>query len=280
MGQLQDANVVARRAKALLQLRAVGVVLHDFKSFAAVEPAGLVGVAVGIASADRYAEARGMVLVDHQQSGACPQARSEVGQESAAILLPDVRPPQMRHPQVEPPRCVRQAPGVRPKQRDVLAKVSRRRDCQRLDINAETLAIAAARNLGEHVTLLRADAWCLPDTPRRFDLGMAHLWWSHVRKQDRGRFLSHFASRLRARATLLMIDQNHAPGFGVPVSRRDADGNTYQTRWLDSGERFEVVKNYPDRAELEQSLGPACDDVRILQLTHFWAVSASFRPVP
>jgi SAM-dependent methyltransferase len=147
------------------------------------------------------------------------------------------------------------------------------------DINAETLAIAAARNLGEHVALVQADVWCLPDTPERFDLGMAHLWWSHVKKQDRGRFLSHFASRLQAHATLLMIDQNHVPGFGLPVSRRDADGNTYQTRWLDSGERFEVVKNYPDHAELEQSLGQACKDVRVLQLTHFWAVSARFRLV-
>jgi SAM-dependent methyltransferase len=148
------------------------------------------------------------------------------------------------------------------------------------DINAETLAVAAARNLGEHVALVRADAWRLPDTPERCDLGMAHLWWSHIRTQDRGRFLAHLASRLRTRATLLMIDQNHVPGFGLPIGRRDADGNTYQTRWLDSGERFEVVKNYPDRAELERSIGQACDDVRILQLIHFWAVRASFRPTP
>lgn len=147
------------------------------------------------------------------------------------------------------------------------------------DINAETLAIAAARNLGAHVTLVQADAWNLPDMTQWFELGMAHLWWSHLKKQDRGRFLSHFASRLQACATLLMIDQNYVPGFGVPISRRDADGNTYQTRWLDSGERFEVVKNYPDRAELEQSLGQACEDIGLLQLTYFWAVSASFRPV-
>jgi SAM-dependent methyltransferase len=148
------------------------------------------------------------------------------------------------------------------------------------DINAETLAIAAARNLGDHVALVRADAWCLPHTPVRSELGMAHLWWSHIRRQDRGSFLAHLASRLRRRARLLMIDQNHVPDFGLPIGRRDADGNTYQTRWLDSGERFEVVKNYCDRAELEHSIGQACEDVRILQLTHFWAVCANFRPTP
>lgn len=147
------------------------------------------------------------------------------------------------------------------------------------DINAETLAIAAERKLGEHIALVQADAWCLPNTAGRFDAGMAHLWWSHIRKQDRHKFLSHFASRLQERATLLMIDQNHVADFGAPIRRRDSDGNSYQTRWLDNGERFEVVKNYPDPAELERSLAQACDDIRILQLTHFWAVSARFRPV-
>ena len=147
------------------------------------------------------------------------------------------------------------------------------------DINAETLAIAAERKLGEHVALVQADAWCLPKTQGRFDAGMAHLWWSHIRKQDRCKFLSHFASRLQERATLLMIDQNHVPDFAAPIRRWDSDGNSYQTRWLDNGERFEVVKNYPDRAELERSLAQACDDIRILRLTHFWAVSAKFRGV-
>jgi SAM-dependent methyltransferase len=147
------------------------------------------------------------------------------------------------------------------------------------DINVQTLAIAADRKLGERVTLVQADAWCLPNTLGRFDLGMAHLWFSHVRKQDQSRFLSHFASRLQDRATLLMIDQNPVPDFGMPISRWDADGNSYQVRWLDSGKRFEVVKNYFDHAELERSVAKACEDIRILQLSYFWAVSARFRPV-
>jgi SAM-dependent methyltransferase len=32
------------------------------------------------------------------------------------------------------------------------------------DINAETLAIAAERKLGEHIALVQADAWCPPNT--------------------------------------------------------------------------------------------------------------------
>jgi SAM-dependent methyltransferase len=144
------------------------------------------------------------------------------------------------------------------------------------DINAETLAIAAGRQLGSHVTLLPADAWNLPRLPDTFDLGMAHLWWSHLPKQDRGAFLARFAAHLEPGATLLMIDENLVPQVGAPVARRDAAGDTWQRRWLESGERFEIVKNYPDTAELEECVGAVCEDVRVLQLKHFWAVQARF----
>lgn len=146
------------------------------------------------------------------------------------------------------------------------------------DINPELLAIASARNLGANVALAQADCWRLPRFATRFEVGMAHLWWSHVLKQDRLRFLLHFASRLNEQATMLMIDENHVEDFGMPVGRRDAAGNSYQMRWLSSGERFEIVKNYPAPNELEACIGQVCEDIDILQLTHFWALRATVRP--
>jgi SAM-dependent methyltransferase len=147
------------------------------------------------------------------------------------------------------------------------------------DLNAEMLAIASAKCFGDNVALVRADCWRLPQFAGPFEVGMAHLWWSHVRKQDRGRFLSQLAAQLQPRGTLLMIDQNYVEGFGAPISWRDADGNTYQKRWLRNGDRFEIVKNFPDAAELERSMEDVCENVEILRLTHFWALSATFRPV-
>ena len=146
------------------------------------------------------------------------------------------------------------------------------------DISAEMLAIASAKHLGQNIALIRADCWRLPHFPRQFEVGMAHLWWSHIRKQDRGRFLSHFATRLQQRATLLMIDQNHVQDFGTPISRCDVAGNTYQTRWLSNGERFEILKNFPEAGELEHGMSETCEAIEILRLTHFWALRATFRP--
>src|SRR5690242_10858513 len=146
------------------------------------------------------------------------------------------------------------------------------------DINPAMLAIASAKNLGAHVALIEADCWQLPNFSTTFQVGMAHLWWSHVPKQDRSRFLYTFASHLQAAAILLMIDENHARDVGMQIGRRDAAGNTYQTRWLGNGERFEIVKNYPDQAELEHCFAQVCEDIDILQLTHFWALRATVRP--
>jgi ubiquinone/menaquinone biosynthesis C-methylase UbiE len=145
------------------------------------------------------------------------------------------------------------------------------------DVNAEPLAIARGKlHDAKNVTLLQADAWALPTLPGTFDAGMAHLWWSHVRRQDRAAFLARFASCLEPGATLLMIDENPVAKVGSPISRRDADGNTWQWRWLATGEQYEIVKNYFEGVELEASVSASCEDIQILQLRYFWALAARF----
>jgi len=145
------------------------------------------------------------------------------------------------------------------------------------DYNHEVLAIAARRHLGAHATLLVADAYALPDFRARFDVGMAHLWWSHVPKQRQQEFLSHFVSRLQPRAALLMIDQVYVNGFSYPMSRRGRHGDRYELRVLGNGKTHQIVKNYPETEELQQSLAEVCDEIRITRLHYFWAVSARIR---
>lgn len=145
------------------------------------------------------------------------------------------------------------------------------------DINAEMLAIAVGRAALPNVAFVQADMWHLPPLPGAFDCGMAHLWWSHLRIDERPAFLSALAARLEPQAALLMIDEILVPHVGAPVSRRDAAGNTYQRRRLASGEVFEIVKNYPGLAELEGDIASRCDTIELLRLTHFWGISARFR---
>jgi SAM-dependent methyltransferase len=144
------------------------------------------------------------------------------------------------------------------------------------DCNPSPLELARSKNLGPHVTYARADAFALPTQDCLFDGGMTHFWWSHVPLADQQRFLTHFASKLRKRAKLLMIDNTFAAG-STPIARRDALGNTYQRRRLASGDDYEILKNFPTSEELRRSLEGSCASVTVLQLEHYWAVSAVLR---
>ena len=49
---------------------------------------------------------------------------------------------------------------------------------------------------------------------------------------------------------MLIVDNRYVEGSNSRVTREDEQGNTYQRRQLDNGAEFEVLKNFPHRAEL------------------------------
>ncbi len=61
----------------------------------------------------------------------------------------------------------------------------------------------------------------------------------------------------------------------TPISRTNASGDTYQLRRLGSGGEHEVLKNFPSNEELHNALSSSFVAVKILQLQHYWAVSAT-----
>jgi len=48
----------------------------------------------------------------------------------------------------------------------------------------------------------------------------------------------------------VFFDNRYVEGSSTPISRRDAQGNTYQARKLDNGSAHEVLKNFPTEREL------------------------------
>jgi ubiquinone/menaquinone biosynthesis C-methylase UbiE len=145
------------------------------------------------------------------------------------------------------------------------------------DAAAETLAVAAKRQLGPNVALLTADTYDLPQFTTAFNAGMAHFWWSHVEKQRQRSFLSEFMKCLEPDALVLMIDQIYVEGICPVVSRYDECDNRYELRTLQSGAVYEIVKNYPSDEELLASFAEFGKDIRIMRLDHFWALSARNR---
>jgi len=145
------------------------------------------------------------------------------------------------------------------------------------DYNAEPLAIAAKRGLGAHVTFVVADAYAPPVFDGAFEVGMAHLWWSHVDKRREREFLSHFTARLQPGAELLLIDQTYSESDGIPAFRRDRAGNRYELRSLHNGRVFQIIKNYPTPDQLRASMREHCEEVEVRRLRYFWALRARVR---
>jgi hypothetical protein len=59
----------------------------------------------------------------------------------------------------------------------------------------------------------------------------------------------------------------------TPISRRDADGNTYQRRTLDDGSVHEVLKNFPSREQAFSLLGERGFERQWIQHEHYWILS-------
>jgi demethylmenaquinone methyltransferase/2-methoxy-6-polyprenyl-1,4-benzoquinol methylase len=71
---------------------------------------------------------------------------------------------------------------------------------------------------------------------------------------------------------VVLLDNRFVEGSSTPISRRDADGNTYQQRSLDDGSVHEVLKNFPDRAAALSAIGERARDAVWTEHTHYWVL--------
>jgi hypothetical protein len=119
----------------------------------------------------------------------------------------------------------------------------------------------------------RADAFELARVQGSFDAAFAGFWWSHVQRADLPRFLAGLHERLVPGARVAFLDNRFVEGSSTPIARTDDAGNTYQLRPLDDGTVHEVLKNFPPPAELEAAVAGVAEDVRVLELPHYWCLS-------
>ncbi len=142
------------------------------------------------------------------------------------------------------------------------------------DVNEEVLALARRKTYPRNnVAFARLDIYSEQDLARRFDAGLAAFWWSHVPRQGQDRFIEHFHRWLQPDAVVVFLDNRYVEGSSRPLARTDEHGNTYQTRTLDDGSRYEVLKNIPDESELAGALGGSARSVEYVELEYFWYLS-------
>ena len=151
------------------------------------------------------------------------------------------------------------------------------RDCASwlaTDLNDETMVMARGKPLPDgRVRFALADAYVLHGIEGEFDAAFAGFWWSHVPLANLSSWLDALHAKLQDGARLVFIDNLYVEGSSSPITRTDADGNTYQQRRLDDGSAHEVLKNFPTREQALAAIGPHTRNAQWHQWTHYWAVS-------
>lgn len=152
------------------------------------------------------------------------------------------------------------------------------RDCVHwlaTDLNPETMAIAATKPLPPgKVDFATVDAYALDGLEgRHFDAAFAGCWWSHVPLARLPGWITRLHARLEPGARVVFLDNSFVAASSTPISRRDAEGNTYQERRLDDGTVHEVLKNFPTRAEALAAIGSGARDPQWIAFDHYWILS-------
>jgi SAM-dependent methyltransferase len=139
------------------------------------------------------------------------------------------------------------------------------------DINEAVLEIARDKPIARgKATFFKADAVTLDGVPPGCNAAFAGFWWSHVKKSGIKQFVANLAQRLEPGSVVAILDNQFAEWSSTPLSRRDAEGNTYQMRRLANGEEFEVLKNFPTPEELADAVRPVAREAHLEALTYYW----------
>lgn len=139
------------------------------------------------------------------------------------------------------------------------------------DINPETLDIARSRDYPRgNVEFRVADAYDPETVDGEFDCVVAGYFLSHVPRDRVTPFMQAIVDRAGSGGRLLLVDNLYVGDSNLPITRTDAEGNTFQTRQLDNGQSFEVLKIFYDAEELEQLARPDSAEIAIELLTYYW----------
>ncbi|GAA4027082.1 class I SAM-dependent methyltransferase [Actimicrobium antarcticum] len=145
------------------------------------------------------------------------------------------------------------------------------------DINPEVIAIAKAKNLpADKVSFALADAFTV-EADQPFTACFAGFWWSHVLREQQDGFMERLREQLGKDALVVMMDNVYVEGISTSIARTDLQGNTFQIRRLETGERYEVLKNFPSDSGLRKRLSPHLKDIRIQRIAHYWMLTGRLK---
>ena len=140
------------------------------------------------------------------------------------------------------------------------------------DINRNVIDIAKTRQYNNIVTFEIEDLFHLK-TKNKFDALFGGFIWSHILLQDLDNLLSSLKKNIIENGTMVFIDSKPIEGRyhdKKRITRTDEFGNTFQTRQLEDGSTYEVLKNFPNNDFLYSKLSKIATNINFIDLDHYW----------
>jgi demethylmenaquinone methyltransferase/2-methoxy-6-polyprenyl-1,4-benzoquinol methylase len=138
------------------------------------------------------------------------------------------------------------------------------------DINESVIEVAKSKTYpSAHVRLEVADLYQLSNG-KKYESLFGGFIWSHIPLQDLNGFLDTIHKHVIPGGIIVLMDNNYVEGSSLPITERDANGNTYQTRSLENGSRHKVLKNFPTQDYIIQLLKDKSSDIEFINLEYYW----------
>lgn len=122
-----------------------------------------------------------------------------------------------------------------------------------LDASPEMLALARARVPASHVSWQEQDLFAWQPQPE-FDFAFAGFWLSHVPAEHLDEFLRKISAALRLGGRLFIVDSLYDSASTARDHRLGDRDQDWQSRRLDDGREFRVVKVFLDPKMLAAAL--------------------------
>jgi ubiquinone/menaquinone biosynthesis C-methylase UbiE len=141
-----------------------------------------------------------------------------------------------------------------------------------VDVAPAMLTEARKKELPENVSFVRADMFEFKSEDK-YDIVALGFWFSHQPKQEYESLFETLDRHLTPGGKIWMVD-NNPPAEG-PINESvgvDEFGNNFKERFLGSGERYVILKNYFTVADLKRILSPRYEIQQVFCGEYYWSV--------
>ncbi|MBN3563001.1 class I SAM-dependent methyltransferase [Aliamphritea spongicola] len=139
------------------------------------------------------------------------------------------------------------------------------------DYNEAVLQVARSKDYSNpNIEFVADDAYSLSNVSQKANACYAGFWLSHVEKNKLSPFIQTLHKNLEPGSTVIFADNLYVEGNSTPISRQDAEGNTYQTRTLKDGTRHDILKNFITEEDFHSLLSDSVKNLHYKKLGHFW----------